>query len=369
MNPINVMEKKSFQLNKNKYNNFLSNHQLTNKMFGYDFYSILNSSNKIRFFLIIIFIIYIMEKFIIKINFFNNKVNSTIINNKEYNNRTFNKSDIKVCLCVMGKEENIYAKEFINHYKKLGYNHIFLYDNNDLNGEKFEDVLKEEINERLVSIINYRGKKGKKGKIGGIQLEIYYDCYEKNNKDYDWLSFYDFDEFLELKPNNLTIQQFLGNKRYKKCQNVKINFQHYSDNELLYYDNRPVQERFTTPVYNYYSRVIKSTVRGRLKINYWKKSNGAHTSLMKYISCNSEGKIIKYYSYMNLPVNYKYAALKHYYTKSVEEYCNKSIRGEAFYPNIIFNEKRKKQKMEMYFKINKKNDEKIKLFKKLFSLN
>ncbi len=48
-------------------------------MFGYDFYSILNSSNKIRFFLIIIFIIYIMEKFIIKINFFNNKVNSTII--------------------------------------------------------------------------------------------------------------------------------------------------------------------------------------------------------------------------------------------------------------------------------------------------
>ncbi len=60
------------------------------------------------------------------------------------------------------------------------YNHIFLYDNNDLNGEKFEDVLKEEINERLVSIINYRGKKGKKGKIGGIQLEIYYDCYEKN---------------------------------------------------------------------------------------------------------------------------------------------------------------------------------------------
>ena len=121
-----------------------------------------------------------MEKFIIKINFFNNKVNSTIINNKEYNNRTFNKSDIKVCLCVMGKEENIYAKEFINHYKKLGYNHIFLYDNNDLNGEKFEDVLKEEINERLVSIINYRGKKGKKGKIGGIQLEIYYDCYEKN---------------------------------------------------------------------------------------------------------------------------------------------------------------------------------------------
>ena len=122
----------------------------------------------------------------------------------------------------------------------------------------------------------------------------------------------------------MTIQQFLGNKRYKKCQNVKINFLYYSDNELLYYDNRPVQERFTTPLYNNYSRVIKSTVRGRLKINYWKKSSGSHSSIMKYISCNSEGKIIKYYSFINEPVNYKYAALKHYYTKSVEEFCNKT---------------------------------------------
>ena len=106
----------------------------------------------------------------------------------------------------MGKEENLYAKEYIKYYKNLGYNHIFLYDNNDINGERFEDELHEELNQGFITIINFRGISD------GPQLKIFYDCYEKNNKNYDWLSFFDFDEFLELG-NNIKIQEFLNNKR------------------------------------------------------------------------------------------------------------------------------------------------------------
>ena len=82
----------------------------------------------------------------------------------------------RVCLCAVGKKENLYAKEFINHYKKLGYNHIYIYDNNEINGERFEDVLQDEIKSNFVSIINYRG-------IRNIQCRAYKDCYEKNNKN------------------------------------------------------------------------------------------------------------------------------------------------------------------------------------------
>ena len=64
---------------------------------------------------------------------------------------------IKVCLCSIGKNENLYVKEFINHYKELGYNHIFFYDNNDINGERFSDVLISEIKSCFGSIINYIG--------------------------------------------------------------------------------------------------------------------------------------------------------------------------------------------------------------------
>ena len=96
----------------------------------------------------------------------------------------------------------------------MGYNKIFIYDNNDLEDEKFEDVIQNEIDNGFVSIINIRGYKNQ-------QFASYKDCYGKNNIFYDWLSFFDFDEFLELNPKNTTIQKFLNNKRYKKCQNNK----------------------------------------------------------------------------------------------------------------------------------------------------
>ena len=309
----------------------------------------------LKFFIILLLIYYIFNNFEI---FYIKNVLYKIRNKK-----------IKVCLCIFGKEENLYAKEYVNHYKKLGYNHIFLYDNNDINGEKFEDVLQTEINSGFVTIIDFKGKRTIKNKLKSPQLDVFYDCYEKNNKNYDWLSFFDFDEFLELYPNNLKIQDFLGNKRYDKCQNIKINFLFYSDNELLYYDNRSIEERFTTPLPNAYDNmIIKSTVRGGLKENYWKKSTNTHTSLMNYTCCNSLGQIMDYRANNYKKFNFSYAALKHYYTKTVEEYVHKTKRGEGHLIYTPFNNKRKYHKINNYFYYNKRTTEKLKLFKKLFNI-
>ena len=59
----------------------------------------------------------------------------------------FNKiKNTKVCLCTNGKKENLYAREFVQHYINYGVDKIFIYDNNEQNGEKFEDVLDDYIN-------------------------------------------------------------------------------------------------------------------------------------------------------------------------------------------------------------------------------
>jgi len=84
---------------------------------------------------------------------------------------------LKVCLCVIGKKENLYANEFVNHYKKIGYDIIFIYDNNDIGDEKFEDVLNDHISSYYVEIINYRGYRGKWQKP---QNDAYFTCYAKN---------------------------------------------------------------------------------------------------------------------------------------------------------------------------------------------
>ena len=48
---------------------------------------------------------------------------------------------LKVCLCSIGKTENLYVQEYVEYYRKLGYDKIFLYDNNDKNEEAFQDIL------------------------------------------------------------------------------------------------------------------------------------------------------------------------------------------------------------------------------------
>ena len=119
----------------------------------------LNNSN------IILLIILLFLIIILKYSTFNNKQN-------------LRKNIIKICLCTIGKNENLYIKEYVEHYKKIGYNRIFLYDNNDIDDERFEDKIKMEIDKGFVKIINYRGYKGK---LKNPQLEAYKDCYERNN--------------------------------------------------------------------------------------------------------------------------------------------------------------------------------------------
>ena len=87
------------------------------------------------------------------------------------------------------------------------------------------------------------------------------------------------------------LQKFFGDEKFKECQVIKINCLIYSDNDFLYYENKPLFERFNAPLFNDPSnKAIKSTARGNLTINYWKKSKNPHTALTKYINCNSAGE-------------------------------------------------------------------------------
>ena len=68
-----------------------------------------------------------------------------------------------------------------------------------------------------------------------------------------WISFYDFDEFLEIKGGDkqLTVQSYFSNEKFDNCDVILINWLVFGDNGLLKYDNRLVTERFTNPLYNH----------------------------------------------------------------------------------------------------------------------
>ena len=264
--------------------------------------------------------------------------------------KTKKTKNIKVYLCSIGKQENLYIKEFVNHYKKLGYDHIYIYDNNDIDDERIDSIIN---NLSFVTIIDYRGYRNKKN---NSQYEAYYDCYEKNKRKYDWLSFFDFDEFLEIIPNNQTIQEFLGNEKYKKCQILKINWLLYSSSkEILTFENKPLQIRFTNKLLKEIGNShIKSIVRGNLIKNYWSRWENSHTSIDTFKSCSSSGKRVSGKTAFVNPPDYKYAFIKHYYFKSFEEFCLKLKRGwpdstnkTKWINNLIDDSKYSKEKLSI----------------------
>ena len=138
-----------------------------------------------------------------------------------------NKNDIKVCLCTLGKNENKYINEFVEYYKNYGIDKIYLNDNNDIDGEHFEDEIQNFIDNGFVDIINWRGAKG-----GIIYYKIMDSCYQMHHNDYDWLIFYEIDEFLYLK-DYYNVKNYLNRKVFNRCDSIRLNWVHISDNNKL----------------------------------------------------------------------------------------------------------------------------------------
>ena len=101
---------------------------------------------------------------------FANLYSESIKPKPEFSNKTLENYPIKekkgICICVIGKNENLYVREFIDYYKLLKVNKIIIFDNNDINGEKFDTIIKDFIEEKIVEIIDVRG-------LLSIQIPIY----------------------------------------------------------------------------------------------------------------------------------------------------------------------------------------------------
>ncbi len=44
-------------------------------------------------------------------------------------------------ICCIEKQENLYLRDFVEYYKKVGVDNIVMYDNNDVNGEYPQQVI------------------------------------------------------------------------------------------------------------------------------------------------------------------------------------------------------------------------------------
>ena len=267
-------------------------------------------------------------------------------------NRINKLNQIKICICTVGKNENRYIKEYIEYYKNLGIDKIFLYDNNNIDGEYFEDIIKEYKTQNYVEIINWRGVKSP-------QMMIYHDCYSKNYNKYEWLLFNDIDEYLYLK-NFHNIKDFLIQYKFNNCENIHLNWLLYTDNNLIYYQNKTLKKRFTEKDPNIKNRIIniysngKSILRGHIP----------NITIVNFHSISDELKICDGFGRNRniMKPDYKYYYFIHYYCKSTEEFIEKVKKGDVY-------KTPDDNKIGFYFDYNKITFEKLNFIEKELKLN
>lgn len=178
-------------------------------------------------------------------------------------------------------------------------------------------------------------------------------CKEGN---YKWCGYFDCDEFLELNGYN-DIKLYLQDKQ-EEC--VAFNWLLFDSNGNIEYKNDLLANRFTQPYYPI-NNIENSFVKCLMQGGHFRYSDIINCGGHLFV-CKDEEKI-RYnfggYSPIKtgginlqamLPLRYKDGYIKHYYTKSFEEWTQKALRG---WPDRIGS-----IRMGRFFKLN--NTEKYK---------
>ena len=266
---------------------------------------------------------------------------------------TKNEGGGKYAICAIGRMENRYAHEWVGYHLALGFDHIYIYDNNRDGEERFEEVLQDFINAGRVSIIDYRNKKH-------AQIPAYNEFYLCYGKQYDWIAYFDFDEFLVLEQ---PLNDFLREFCHADC--LLVNWRVMTDSGLVHYDGRPMRERFTVPLgddvlmrgKHKYNDHVKSIVRGHLSEMAFQ--NQPHVPKGPKVYCTVNGNVVEPYPFQSC--NHAKARIDHYLTKTLEEWLTvKYVRG---YPCGITKQWREEMAIKQFFEINERTKEKEKMLK------
>lgn len=259
---------------------------------------------------------------------------------------------MKTTIICIARNENPYIREWVEHHLRTGFDKIIICDNGFGNEESPSMALRGL--ERFVEVQDWRNRKY-------VQPKCYTECYAKYKNSYDWLAFFDCDEFMMLGQDQ-TVSEFLC-RFPRECQLVSVNWETMTDNNLLTYDPRPLMERFTEPMerdrcvaYDFpENRHTKSMVRGGLSSVVFTNPHTPSTRLVSYHS-NLKKETQGYYH----NIDYSYAKLKHFTTKTVEEWCKIKVpRGRVDSTGA-------KVELTRFFKYNEKTPEKVSIMKKFF---
>lgn len=259
---------------------------------------------------------------------------------------------MKVCLLAIAKNEDKYIDEWVNYHLSLGFDDIYILDNNDVGNEL-------NIKKKHLFIIPYNGisfrdpGEGYPNKQMDIkQGEAYnYALKSIKKKGYTHLMVLDIDEFLELKDCD-NVKDFIH--KYMELSDKPICgivWEVYDDNDIIY------EKDCKESVIETYTRIqtkMEPYVYNKNQVSYVKSLIELHKDTYYKSPHFPDG-------YIENNISPNIAVVRHYRTKCLETFIrNKIIKNKSnlydFGKNVF----------KFYFSINKINTEKIKAFIKIY---
>ena len=207
---------------------------------------------------------------------------------------------MKVALVCIAKNEDHYIDEWIEYHKKLGFNDIFIYENN----------------------WEYKGNHDVKcipvhGEV--MQIPTYNIFMRKYEGEYDWAAFIDVDEFIVLKEHN-TIQEFIS--LYGGINSsIAMNWVLFGDNGHESVDgDYSVIRRFTKRQTNPNEQIkVITKVTSNIQFTL------PHCTSSTWMDTNGKTG----FGALNINGPIDVIQLNHYFCKTQEEFQDKINRGRA----------------------------------------
>ena len=229
------------------------------------------------------------------------------------------------CIIAKAKNENLYVREFIEHYLNIGVEKFYFGDDNEEFVENLSDVLDDYIKKGIVEI-EY---------IKNLHLSHHDFCeyaFKAVKLRCKWILIFDIDEFLEFTNKSMTLKTYLDTPMFDKCDVIRIHWLIYDDNNLTYYDNRPLKERFTHALPHHNLNIYhKSIVRGKdYGVNMFSEQKTAHQPTMLVSEqCGAIGNFEKLGKDIMMPPHFELCHLRHHTFKTAEEFALKMLRGDS----------------------------------------
>lgn len=252
----------------------------------------------------------------------------------------------KCAICAVAKCENEYINDWVKYHIDLGFDQIYIYDNNDEDYEKIETRIDSRYLDR-VHITKIPGAKE-------FQIPTYNMFYNKFKNKFDWITFLDIDEYVVLKKWK-NIREFLNDNKFRHYNVIRLNWHMFGDDNLIERDMsipvyKGIKKRVASKLESQGKQFVRCVSNHNVEIcsNHWGTFDGRLPKQIMPDGVQTTGKVSGLH-------NCEEAYINHYMTKTLSEFINQKLaRGtDASFGN-------RKIDFNYFWRINKKTPEKLK---------